>query len=522
MYVKSEKTDMKEDKVKLIAKLSAVATAAAILAACGGSNSPDAVETSQGQTTAQVTSMEPELEDEALDGLPSAAVLVDEAPRQVSADTTGQFSVEMAKFATWATGYCERVYVTNTSASPASWKVTVPVSGVVTRAWNAVWSVASGRLMAEGESFNRELAAGETTDFGFCADTSAAATPAPAPAPAPAPKPAPAPTVNKAPTIEFTSPAANMTVTAGYQLGTLVKATDSDGTIKNVILFIGDRAVRAENAAPYTFGRESPNNKSELEGLSPGTYTIRAVATDNSGGQAEDKFTLTVKAPDNSGGNAGGGNSGGECNLDKPAKGIPKDISLFTVRAKTTERKDFCKVDKWYDESDNKQVFSLFSGDNFTDFNPQGRSHARTEAQGGANFKRSENKWHQFEADMLFNTLPTRDNGAVTLAQIFAGCCGPVLRIEITESGILRYGSTYHGGGNFSKGNTSYANKPFKVKLRTNGSQVEAYMDGELRYSGPIRRYNNDENANYGFRWGVYSHEPKETLTNTVTNVTRD
>lgn len=486
--------------------------AAGVLAACGGSTPEDAAERSQSQSVS-AASQRADDDDEALDVMPSDAVLKEEPAQKVlDAAAVGQPSVEISRFSTWETGSCSRVYVTNTADSPLAWKVTIPVSGVVTRAWNATWSAAAGLLSAEGAKYNRELAPGETTDFGFCADTNGTS------APPPAPDPLPSPDAGKAPVVEFLTPTANMTVNPGYQLGSLVKATDSDGSVADVSLYIDDRAVRSERAAPYTFGRESPNNKTELEGLKAGTYTIRAVATDNSGKRTEDKFTLTVKDSGDTGG--GGGGSGGACTLTKPAPGIPSGISLFTVKSKVTERANFCSVDKWYDESPNKQVFKLYKGDNFTDFNPTGRDHSRTEAQGGLSWKRTENKWHEFEATMVFNTLPSKGEAA-TMAQIFAGCCGPVLRIEITDDGKIRFGSTNDAGGPFSEGNTSYAGKPFDLKLRVNGSRVEAYFNGKLRYSGSIRRYPGDENANYGFRWGVYAKSSKD-LSNTVTNISRN
>ncbi|MGL5860060.1 MAG: polysaccharide lyase family 7 protein, partial [Phycicoccus sp.] len=212
----------------------------------------------------------------------------------------------------------------------------------------------------------------------------------------------------------------------------------------------------------------------------------------------------------------------GACTLDQPAAGIPAEITLFTVKSAVTKREDFCSVDKWYDETANKQVFSIFPGDDYADANPGSRSHARTEASGGLIFTRAEGTWHEFEADMLFNTLPPEGNDAVTVAQVFARCCGPVLRIEITDEGQLRWGSTDDGTGDFSEEGQSYAGKPFTLKMRSNGSQVEAYMDGKLRYSGSIRRFPGDEDTSYHFRWGVYSNTPpSKTLTNTVTNVRR-
>ncbi|MGL4744666.1 MAG: Ig-like domain-containing protein [Dermatophilaceae bacterium] len=336
---------------------------------------------------------------------------------------------------------------------------------------------------------------------------------------------------SKAPVVEFSNSGSNVTVNVGYELGATVEATDSDGRIVDVSLYIDDREIRRESAAPYRFGRESSDGGMELEGLPVGAHTIKAVAVDDSGLRAEDKFTLTVEdgsAPEAGKPEAVDAAAGvkpatsGACTLDQPVAGMPPGMTLFTVKSVQTVREDFCSIDKWYDETANKQVFSIFPGDDFADANPGSRSHARTEASGGLNFTRAQGTWHEFEADMLVNALPPEGNDPVTLAQVFAGCCGPVLRIEITEKGQLRWGSTDDGMGYFSEGDQSYAGKPFKLKMRSNGSQVEAYMDGKLRYSGSIRRFPGDENALYHFRWGIYSNaSPDRTLTNTVTNVRR-
>ncbi|MGL5867124.1 MAG: Ig-like domain-containing protein [Dermatophilaceae bacterium] len=366
------------------------------------------------------------------------------------------------------------------------------------------------------------------------------------------PTPTPTSTPSQAPVVAFTNPGSDLTVNPGYELGSAVTATDSDGSVAQVTLYVGNREVRSDSAAPYLFGRESTDGATELEGLPVGTHMIKAVATDDSGMRAEDTFTLTVKesaqattdggtidteTDTETGGDAGttdgpgasngtpdgdGAATNGPCKLNQAAAGIPQGITLFTVKSKRTDRKNFCTVAQWYKELDNKQVFSLFAGDDFIKANPGQRSHARTEASGGQNFSRADGKWHEFEADMLFNTMPIKGDGSVTLAQIFAGCCGPVLRIEITEDGTLRWASTADGSGEFSQGNQSYVQKPFKVKLRSNGSQVEAYMNGQLRHSGKVRQYPGDDNTMYHFRWGVYANAaPKQTLTNTVTNVRR-
>jgi hypothetical protein len=154
-----------------------------VLAACGG-NEPPATNQPIANTSVLTSSdvMPDTVPEEAVSAMPSDAVLKDEPAQQVeqaAAAPAGPL-VEVNKFSTWSTGYCARVNVTNTASTPLVWKVSVPVAGKVTRAWKATWTFAAGRIMAQGLEYNRELAAGTSTDFGFCTDTQGAA-PAPAP-----------------------------------------------------------------------------------------------------------------------------------------------------------------------------------------------------------------------------------------------------------------------------------------------------------------------------------------------------
>ncbi|MGL5861370.1 MAG: hypothetical protein ACRCY9_08960, partial [Phycicoccus sp.] len=55
----------------------------------------------------------------------------------------------------------------------------------------------------------------------------------------------------------------NVTVSVGYELGATVEATDSDGRIVDVSLYIDDREIRSESVAPYVFGRESSDGEME-------------------------------------------------------------------------------------------------------------------------------------------------------------------------------------------------------------------------------------------------------------------
>ncbi len=109
---------------------------------------------------------------------------------------------------------------------------------------------------------------------------------------------------NQPPAISFSSPSGNSTVDEGYSsLYVNVNASDSDGNIDNVKLYIDGNFVRQENFDPYEWGHNTSPNPNETTNLSLGDHIFRAVATDNEGATSETTFTLTVKNEDNGGDN---------------------------------------------------------------------------------------------------------------------------------------------------------------------------------------------------------------------------
>ncbi|MBP2833218.1 alginate lyase family protein [Aquimarina sp. U1-2] len=100
---------------------------------------------------------------------------------------------------------------------------------------------------------------------------------------------------NEAPVVSFVKPSGNLVVALGYDLMVEATATTSQGTIDNVRLFIDDVLVRQENFSLYEWGHDGSPNPKELNGLTAGRYTIKAIATDNKGNTAETTFILTVK-----------------------------------------------------------------------------------------------------------------------------------------------------------------------------------------------------------------------------------
>lgn len=121
---------------------------------------------------------------------------------------------------------------------------------------------------------------------------------------------------NQDPNVSFALPSSNLTVNEGYDLTVVVNANDPDGSVSNVKLYINNNLVRQENGAPYEWGHNNSPNPNEVNGLSAGTYIIKAVATDNEGKTGEAKLTLTVQG-DNDGGDGDGNNTGG-CSFGAP------------------------------------------------------------------------------------------------------------------------------------------------------------------------------------------------------------
>ncbi|WP_395339444.1 polysaccharide lyase [Ningiella sp. W23] len=104
------------------------------------------------------------------------------------------------------------------------------------------------------------------------------------------------PPSNLSPSVTFTSPSGNLSVDEGYSASFSVSASDSDGAIDNVSLFIDGSLIRQINSAPFIWGAGSGDDSSELDGLGAGAYEVLAVATDDDGASSTDAFILTVNS----------------------------------------------------------------------------------------------------------------------------------------------------------------------------------------------------------------------------------
>ncbi|MEM9884318.1 MAG: Ig-like domain-containing protein [Bacteroidota bacterium] len=110
---------------------------------------------------------------------------------------------------------------------------------------------------------------------------------------------------NLLPSVSFDAPNNNQQFDEGHNLYVRVNASDSDGTIDKVDLYFDGQFVRAEAIAPYEWGEGTTHSDNLLRDLEPGTYSLRAVATDNEGATAEQSINIRVNAS-----NGGGGGNG--------------------------------------------------------------------------------------------------------------------------------------------------------------------------------------------------------------------
>ncbi|NJN33125.1 MAG: hypothetical protein HC817_01605 [Saprospiraceae bacterium] len=221
---------------------------------------------------------------------------------------------------------------------------------------------------------------------------------------------------------------------------------------------------------------------------------------------------------------------------------IPQNIEIFCPINKSAKRdsagKFSSEIEKWYQEIDGKtQIFKLFVGDSIVRGFDAKRFHARTEAGGSdlpLRFNESEN-WYMVEYTMKIN-IPKSANGerlkeTMTISQLFAGCCGPQFRLELTKNGHIGYGSRTNGNHTLlSDKDYSDGNTPLKVKMLSNGKFLKLFLnDKQISFTvdGKVVDMIQTEeskkgtpNVLYHYRWGLYYNTPMyKDISSTVTNI---
>jgi endoglucanase len=82
----------------------------------------------------------------------------------------GGVVLSLVKASEWATGYCVNGDVTNRGTTAATWNVTGAYQGRVYSSWSANFVFGTGSFTATGLDWNKTLAPGAKTQFGFCAN----------------------------------------------------------------------------------------------------------------------------------------------------------------------------------------------------------------------------------------------------------------------------------------------------------------------------------------------------------------
>ncbi len=116
-------------------------------------------------------------------------------------------------------------------------------------------------------------------------------------------------TVNAKPTPAVAFSDASLVYTEGYSSISITadaQTTADTKSVKSVSLYLNDTAVSTKESAPYQWSQSS----AQLAGLAPGSYTLKAVLTDDNGATSEATKVLTVNAkPQESGSGNGAGSS---------------------------------------------------------------------------------------------------------------------------------------------------------------------------------------------------------------------
>ena len=90
------------------------------------------------------------------------------------------------------------------------------------------------------------------------------------------------------PVVSFASPGNGETFAIDSQISVTVNATDPDGSVKNVSLFLNGDLVRQDNMLPYEW------EDSILQNLDAATHELLAVAVDDAGNSSAESITFTI------------------------------------------------------------------------------------------------------------------------------------------------------------------------------------------------------------------------------------
>ena len=96
------------------------------------------------------------------------------------------------------------------------------------------------------------------------------------------------PPANQPPTVTLTAPTSGATFTAPASIALTANAADADGTVARVDFYNGTTLLGSDATAPYAFSWTS---------VAAGTYTLKAVAVDNTGASTSSATATVTVSP---------------------------------------------------------------------------------------------------------------------------------------------------------------------------------------------------------------------------------
>ncbi|MEQ8238375.1 MAG: DUF4955 domain-containing protein [Cyclobacteriaceae bacterium] len=101
---------------------------------------------------------------------------------------------------------------------------------------------------------------------------------------------------NRPPSISFSTPENGVTYEEGANVKVNIGASDVDGSITEVKLYLNQEFIRADNSLPYTWGFDQSKDP-ELFNMQGGQYWIRGEARDNRNSTVSDSIMVIVEGP---------------------------------------------------------------------------------------------------------------------------------------------------------------------------------------------------------------------------------
>lgn len=100
---------------------------------------------------------------------------------------------------------------------------------------------------------------------------------------------------NQPPIVSFSTPVNNATFPSGSDVDVLVNASDPDGTVTQVKLYVNNHLlVRQLTSPPFEWGSPTNTYDARLRNMQNGNYTLKTIAYDNSGDSSMAAISFTV------------------------------------------------------------------------------------------------------------------------------------------------------------------------------------------------------------------------------------